>query len=179
MEYLELDNGDNLECMNHLNGRVDAITNNNNNNKNLNFNNAIIKASEHQTNIISRNIDSTEVSKLFFSLKNIDLLQQGIRNKILNVTYGKINISRQSDDELKIIMRSIYFQYGQNRNINIIEQVLELNTLVIEWSVPQIISNFKQSQQYIKDISTLPEPLERSILPSTKGTKTLNITNMY
>jgi hypothetical protein len=76
-------------------------------------------------------------------------------------------------------MRSIYFQYGQNRNINIIEQVLELNTLVIEWSVPQIISNFKQSQQYIKDISTLPEPLERSILPSTKGTKTLNITNMY
>jgi len=114
-----------------------------------------------------------------FSLKNIDLLQQGIRNKILNVTYGKINISRQSDDELKIIMRSIYFQYGQNRNINIIEQVLELNTLVIEWSVPQIISNFKQSQQYIKDISTLPEPLERSILPSTKGTKTLNITNMY
>ena len=82
MEYLELDNGDNLECMNHLNGRVDAITNNNNN---LNFNNAIIKASEHQTNIISRNIDSTEVSKLFFSLKNIDLLQQGIRNKILKI----------------------------------------------------------------------------------------------
>lgn len=174
MEYLELDEENSLKDTNLLNGRVDAVTINN-----LKFNNAFNKASEHQANIISRSLDSTEVSKLFFSLKNIDLLQQGIRNKILNVTNGKINISRQSDDELKIIMRSIYFQYGQNRNENIKEQVLDLNTRVIEWSVPQIISNFKQSQQYIKDISTLPEPLERSILPSKKGTKTLNITNMY
>jgi hypothetical protein len=174
MEYLELDEENSLKDMNYLNGRIDAVTINN-----LKFDNAINKASEHQANIISRNLDSTEVSKLFFSLKNIDLLQQGIRNKILNVTNGKINISRQSDDELKIIMRSIYFQYGQNRNDNIKGQVLDLNTRVIEWSVPEIISNFKQSQQYIKDISTLPEPLERSILPSKKGTKTLNITNMY
>lgn len=174
MEYLELDEENSLKDMNHLNGRIDAVSINN-----LKFDNAVNKASEHQANIISRNLDSTEVSKLFFSLKNIDLLQQGIRNKILNVTNGKINISRQSDDELKIIMRSIYFQYGQNRNENIKEQVLDLNTRVIEWSVPEIISNFKQSQQYIKDISTLPEPLERSILPSKKGTKTLNITNMY
>jgi len=178
MEYLELDEENSLEDMNYLNGRVDAVTINN-----LKFNNAINKASEHQANIISRNLDSNEVSKLYFSLKNIDLLQQGIRNKILNVTNGKINISRQSDDELKIIMRSIYFQYGQNRNENIKEQVLDLNTRVIEWSVPEIISNFKQSQKYINDISTLPEPLERSILPSNKGTKTLDITknikNMY
>ena len=144
MEYLELDEENSLKDMNYLNGRVDAVTINN-----LKFDNAVNTASEHQANIISRNLDSTEVSKLFFSLKNIDLLQQGIRNKILNVTNGKINISRQSDDELKIIMRSIYFQYGQNRNEN------------------------------IKDISTLPEPLERSVLPSKKGTKTLNITNMY
>jgi hypothetical protein len=174
MEYLELDEENSLKDTNLLNGRVDAVTINN-----LKFNNAVNKASEHQSNIISRSMDCTEVSKLFFSLKNIDLLQQGIRNKILNVTNGKINISRQSDDELKIIMRSIYFQYGQNRNENIKEQVLDLNTRVIEWSVPEIISNFKQSQQYIKDISTLPEPLERSVLPSKKGTKTLNITNMY
>jgi hypothetical protein len=76
-------------------------------------------------------------------------------------------------------MRSIYFQYGKNSTNNIREQILDLNVRVIEWSVPEIISNYKQSQQYLKDISTLPEPLDRSILPSKKGTKTLNITNMY
>jgi hypothetical protein len=176
MEYLELDEKNPiLNRMNFLNGRVDAISNNNN----LNIEKANIKASEHQGNIISRNLDSTDVSKIFFSVDNINILQRGIRNKILNMTNGKINISRQSDDELKIIMRSIYFQYGKNNNTNIRGQILELNTRVIEWSVPEIISNYKQSQHYLKDISTLPEPLDRSVLPSKKGTKTLNVTNMY
>jgi hypothetical protein len=176
MEYFELDQGNPvLKRMNFLNGRVDAISVDNN----LNIKNANIIASEHQGNIISRNLDCTEISKIFFSNYNIDILQSGIRNKILNITNGKINISRQSDDELKIIMRSIYFQYGKNSTNNIREQILDLNVRVIEWSVPEIISNYKQSQQYLKDISTLPEPLDRSILPSKKGTKTLNITNMY
>ena len=106
-------------------------------------------------------------------------MQRGIRNKILNDTRGEINISRQSDDELKIIMRSIYFQYGKNSSFNVRDQVLSLNTRVIEWSVPEIISNVKQSQKYLQDISTMPVPLERSTLPSTKGTKTLDITNRY
>jgi hypothetical protein len=110
MEYLELDESNPvLHRMNFLNGRVDAT-----NKSTLNIDRARVKASEHQINVISRNLDCTEVSKVFFSIDNIDLLQRGIRNKILNDTDGQINISRQSDDELKIIMRSMYFQYGKN-----------------------------------------------------------------
>jgi hypothetical protein len=172
MEYLELDESNPvLHRMNFLNGRVDAT-----NKSTLNIDRARVKASEHQINVISRNLDCTEVSKVFFSIDNIDLLQRGIRNKILNDTDGQINISRQSDDELKIIMRSIYFQYGKNSKYNIKEQILELNTRVLEWSVPEIISNVKQSQKYLQDISTMPVPLERSTLPSKKGTKTLDVT---
>ena len=172
MEYLELDESNPvLHRMNFLNGRVDAT-----NKSTLNIDRARVKASEHQINVISRNLDCTEVSKIFFSIDNIDLLQRGIRNKILNDTDGQINISRQSDDELKIIMRSIYFQYGKNSKYNIKEQILELNTRVLEWSVPEIISNIKQSQKYLQDISTMPVPLERSTLPSKKGTKTLDVT---
>ena len=110
---------------------------------------------------------------------HINLLQKGIRNKILNETNGQFNIGRQKDDELKIVMRSIYFQYSKNLPNNIKEQVLDLNTRVIDWCVPEIISNIKQSIQYLKDISTLPEPLDRSVLPSKKGTKTLNVTDLY
>ena len=172
MEYLELDESNPvLHRMNFLNGRVDAT-----NKSTLNIDRARVKASEHQINVISRNLDCTEVSKVFFSIDNIDLLQRGIRNKILNDTDGQINISRQSDDELKIIMRSIYFQYGKNSKFNIKEQILDLNTRVLEWSVPEIISNVKQSQKYLQDISTMPVPLERSTLPSKKGTKTLDVT---
>ncbi len=72
-------------------------------------------------------------------------------------------------------MRSIYFQYGKNANNNINKQVLDLNTRVIDWCVPEILSNIKQSEQYKIDISTLPIPLDRSTLPSQKGLRTLEI----
>jgi len=176
MEYFNFD----LSCYNepinafNANGRVDA----NNYNNNYNIKEAVNKATEHHINIISRNINCTEVSKIFFSIQNINLLQIGIRNKILNETNGKINIGRQKDDELKIVMRSIYFQYSKNSPNNIKEQVLDLNIRVIDWCVPEIISNIKQSQRYINDISTMPIPLERSILPSGKGLKTLDVTKI-
>ncbi len=174
MEYLKLDESNPiLHRMNFLNGRVNAT-----NGSALNIEKARVKASEHQINVISRNLDCTEVSKIFFSIDNIDLLQKGIRNKILNDTDGKINISRQSDDELKIIMRSIYFQYGKNSKYNIKSQILDLNTRVIEWSVPEIISNIKQSQKYIEDISTMPVPLQMPQSMSSAGTRTLP-TNPY
>lgn len=156
----------------YLNGRVnayDGIQNNLNFKKNYQIN------TESPQNVTSRNLNCTRVSELFFSTDNIDLLQLGIRNKILNKSNGKYNIGRQSDDELKIIMRSIYYQHSKNLPTNINEQVKELNTYVIEWSVPQIITNLKQDEKYRYDISTLPEPLERSLLTTQKGTKTLEL----
>lgn len=170
MDYLDF-NSDN-PVSNMINGRVNAVDTVDN----YKLKQSINKATEHQTNIISRNLNCTSVSSVFFSMDNINLLQMGIRNKILNDTNGEYNIGRQKDEELKIVMRSIYFQYGKNSENNIVEQVLELNTKVIEWCVPEIISNIKQSQKYISDISTMPVPLERSVLPSTKGTKTLDVT---
>ena len=159
----------------NANGRIDAINNNGNT---YNIKKSIENATEYQTNIISRNINCTGVSKVFFSIENINLLQRGIRNKILNETNGQFNIGRQKDDELKIVMRSIYFQYSKNLPNNINEQVLDLNTRVIDWCVPEIISNIKQTQRYIRDISTMPVPLERSVLPSGKGLKNLDVTKI-
>ena len=172
MEYFKLYEDSDISDNNLMNGRVNAISKVDN----YKLEKSILKATEHQTNIISRNLNCTGVSKLFFSMENINLLQSGIRNKILNDTSGEFNINRQSDDELKIVMRSIYYQYGKNLPENVREQVLDLNTKVIIWCVPQIISNIKQSQQYIKDISTMPIPLERSVLPSNKGMRVLEIT---
>ena len=158
--------------MNFLNGRVNALMPVNN----YNFTATAEIPTENTANIISRNMNCTDVSSIFFSDNNVNLLQRGIYNKILNISSGKYNIGRQSDTDLKIIMRSIYFQYGKNSLNNIKEQILDLNTRVIEWSVPEIISNVKQSQKYLQDISTMPVPLERSTLPSKKGTQTLDVT---
>lgn len=114
-----------------------------------------------------------QVSDLFFSCKNIDILHEGIRYKIYQLTNGKHTICRQSDEDLKIVMRSIYLQYSKNLPNNIVGQVKELNTLVLDWCVKEILSNITQYDQYVIDASTLPMPLERSPIMTSKGSKTL------
>ena len=47
-------------------------------------------------------------------------------------------IGRQSDTELQIIMRSIYLQYSENNNCNIISQVKVLNKKVLDYCVEKI-----------------------------------------
>jgi hypothetical protein len=130
---------------------------------------------ENVANTVNRLYSGNCLSELYFSKENINIIQEGIINSVYNKSNGKYNISRQSDNELIIVMRSIYFQHGKNLNFNINEQIKELNTLVIQWCVDEIISNVKQYLEYKKTVSTLPLPLERAQLPSQKGSKTLEI----
>ena len=160
-----------IEGMDFLNGRVNAVSEV----ANYTFKATPEIATENNTNLISRNLNCTDVSAIFFSDVNVNLLQLGIRNKILNLSNGKYNIGKQSEMDLKIIMRSIYFQYGKNMKANVNAQVLDLNTRVIDWCVPEILSNIKQSDKYIMDISTLPVPLDRPNLTTQKGLRTLEI----
>jgi|UniRef100_A0A6C0LBC3 hypothetical protein len=157
--------------MDFLNGRVNAITQV----INYSLKTTPDNLTENNTNLISRNMNCTDVSAVFFSDNNVNLLQLGIRNKVLNVSNGKYNIGKQSDIDLKIIMRSIYFQHGKNTTNNVRGQVLDLNTRVIDWCVPEILSNIQQSDKYIMDISTLPIPMDLPNLTTQKGLRTLEI----
>ena len=123
---------------------------------------------------------ATEILKHIEKNKKVNEKDKDKIIQELSIIIEKIlfNIGRQKDDELKIVMRSIYFQYSKNLPNNIKEQVLDLNTRVIDWCVPEIISNIKQTQRYIRDISTMPVPLERSVLPSGKGLKNLDVTKI-
>lgn len=123
-------------------------------------------------------IKPNEVSNLFFSCNNIDVLQDGIRYLIYKRTGGKHIIGRQSDHDLKIVMRSIYLQYGKNLPNNIISQVKELNGMVLDWTVEEVLSNLKQYDKYREDTSKLPMPLSYGPLETQKGSKTLE-TKMF
>jgi hypothetical protein len=126
---------------------------------------------------ISGYFTKNNVSELFFSELNINALQDGIRYKIYNETNGQHVIGRQSDQELKVVMRSIYLQYSVNNMNDCVGQVRILNSYVLDWCVSEILSNLLQHQKYKIDSSTLPMPLERSPLMSNKGTKTLEISS--
>ena len=58
-------------------------------------------------------------------------------------------------------MRSIYFQYGQNLNCMITEQIKKLNEIVVNECVPKILSEVEQFLHYKKDVSGLAVPLEK------------------
>ena len=153
------------------NGRVDIL-------QKIKGGTKMVKASilnENSASSISRNLQNTSLSSAFFSKENIDVIQCSIINEVYKKTNSKYQIAKQSENELIIIMRSYYLQYGKNLPNDIEGQVSKLNTMVINWSSDEIITNIDQYMKYKETVSTLPMPLERSQLSSQKGTKTLEI----
>jgi hypothetical protein len=112
------------------------------------------------------------VQELFFSDKNIELLQRLIAYHVNIQSSGNLKIGRQDDMQLKIIMKSIYLEYSKNRSDNIAQQVKELNAHLLDYCVANIITNAKQYQRYKNDVSTLPIPIENPKYTSSYGTRT-------
>ena len=118
-------------------------------------------------------LEST-LSKIFFSPENVRVIQQTIRKEIYDRSKEKKwMIDEQSADELQIVMRSLYLQYSKNLDYNIPGQIRDLNTLVIDWCVPRIMSEIGMYEYYLKDISSLPIPLSHPMSQSSAGTKSL------
>ena len=96
-----------------------------------------------------------------------------MKNMVSNATEGREVIGRQSDIELKIIMKAIYLEYGKNLNDNILDQVKDLNKKVLDYAVPRILVQIKQYKTYVRDASSVHVPMDRSVNVSNKGSKTL------
>jgi hypothetical protein len=82
-------------------------------------------------------------------------------------------IDKQSENDLLIIMRSIYLQYAEHKPYNILDQIKVLNKHVVEFCVPKILEEINIYLYYRKDISQLPMPMERGEFISAKGNKVL------
>ena len=156
--------------MNLRNGRINIMDNTTS--KKINKPSIL---SEEQTNSISRNLEHSLLSRKFFSRDNINKIQKKIIIDVYDKSNKKYSITTQDENELLIIMRSYYLQYGKNLDTNINSQVETLNNMVINWSIDEIIKNINQYMMYKQTASTLPMPMEHSQLPSQKGMKILEI----
>jgi hypothetical protein len=126
-----------------------------------------IPVNQHPTsyrNALNGLWNETELSNAFFSSKNIELLQNGIRYGVYNLSKEQYLIGPQNDDNLKIIMRSIYLQYGANQPNNITEQINELNKIVLNFCIQQVYNEAQGYLKYINDISTLVVPIEHPVM---------------
>jgi len=121
------------------------------------------------------NVADNQIASLFFSEHNISVLHNGIRYKVYMLTNKKAVIDRQSDVDLRVIMRSIYLQYAKHLPYRVVDQVKELNTRVLDFAVPRIITELDQYANYTMHASTLPVPLEHSKNMSSKGDRVLQM----
>jgi len=129
---------------------------------------------DFQTDMLRGNWEKSPVSKGFFSAENVALLQNRIRKAVFDRSQPKgYVIDNQSIDEIKIIMRAIYLQYARNLPKDFPGQIDDLNTKVIDWSVPHILSAVDHYHFYINDISHLPIPLAQPQHLSRAGTRSL------
>ena len=129
--------------------------------------------SDYEHDAVKGNVASNPVSNLFFSDVNIDALQRGIINMVLNKSCGKLNVGKQSTSELLIVMRAKYLQESINSFIDVVGQVKRLNEQVLVYCIPRIMNELEMHNTYIRDISTLPVPMRHGESTSVAGTKTL------
>ena len=117
---------------------------------------------------------NTALSNLYFSSKNMRIVQNAIRANVYKMSNEKYIIDEQDIDILNIIMRSIYLQNSLNQPDNLTKQIEDLNTLVINYCVPRVYSEVQGYIQYKKDASTLAVPLSNPISVYTNKTLELN-----
>jgi hypothetical protein len=119
--------------------------------------------------------DRTLLNQLFFSEKNIKNIQNKLRYTIYKMSNGQFTIGPQNEDELAIIMRSIYLQYSRNMPDKIKEQIAELNNIVVDQIAPEVLGQTKQYIKYLEDINSPWKLMERPQNISSAGSKTLEI----
>jgi len=129
---------------------------------------------DFQNDMLRGNWEKTPLSEGFFSAKNVELLQNRIRKDVFDKSQPKgYVIDKQSVEEMKIIMRAIYLQYARNLPKDVPAQIDDLNTKVVNWAVPHILSAVDHYHFYINDISHLPVPLAHMQHLSRAGTRSL------
>ena len=158
-------NSDNWET----NGRVDIIAPLHNP---VNFADRIpVKTCESFRDALTGTWTNTPLSILFFSLENIKNLQNTIKRGVYDKSNKQFLIGPQDCDELKIIMRSIFFQYSKNLPNDIKDQIKMLNHRVVCYAVNQVYNDAISYLKYKRDASYIytipPAPIYSSCRDKT------------
>jgi len=121
----------------------------------------------------------TPLNKIFFSSENIEFLQREIQNQVRSMSGGKYNVGRQSDDDLKIIMRSYYLMFGQNNPSNVEGELHELNSRVVGYAAGKVFSEVDFHMFYLKDIEDFAPPIANPMNPNVYGTRTGELKSFF
>ena len=112
-------------------------------------------------------LECTILSQVFFSAKNTQILQNGIRAGVYKMSGNKYIIGIPNLETLRIIMRSTFLNYAEHNENNITKQVEDLNKIVLDYAVPETYGAAVSYEKYLEDQSTLVVPLDLPQQPDT------------
>jgi len=124
--------------------------------------------------------EATPLNTIYFSEANLENLQAEIASAVLQMSGTKrYVIGRQSDADLKTVMRSYYLQYAQNDPSRVSEELQLLNNRVIGWCANNILVEIEAYKYYRKDIEDFPAPIERPVMTNVYGTRTGELKSFF
>ena len=118
--------------------------------------------------VVGKNAD--KVSEVFFSDKNINRIQKKIKEEVYIKTNKKYRLDVDQDSQdLMVAMSALFTNNAKFLPCKIVSQVKKLNQEVVDYIVPDMITQIKQYYGYIDDINNELEPLDRPVNVSNAG----------
>lgn len=125
-------------------------------------------------------LQESVLSRMFFHPKNVNIIQMRIIKDVFDKTKGKYLIEKQSEDDIMVVMRSMFLQHARHLEYDLDKQVDELNFYVIDDVAPGIISEIWAQEGYLKKVFEPREIMEHPINLSSSGTRTLpSVTTLF
>jgi hypothetical protein len=120
---------------------------------------------------------NTDLNTAFFSEQNVDRLQLQIQGAVFAMVGARID--RQSDPDLKLVMRSYYLQYARNDPTQVSKELEELNERVVNFCANRIAVEVEAYRYYRKDILDFPAPIEHPLDVKIYGTRTGELKSFF
>lgn len=129
----------------------------------------------------SMQMENSPVSLLYFSEDNMKRIQKQIKREVFRLSNGSFRLdANQDEQDLLIAMRYIYFEKAQNLPTHVVRQVKILNRHLLNYIVPDIMTNIKQHYNYLKEINEPFKPPEQPLNVNNKGRRTLpSVTTLW
>jgi hypothetical protein len=118
-----------------------------------------LEGNDTRQELIGHMHSATALNTTFFSQANIDLLQERIHLQVSQMSGGKYKIDKQSDDDLKLVMRSYYLMFGRNNPMTVASDLEDLNARVVGYAAAKIFSEVDFYMFYRKDIEDFAPPI--------------------
>jgi hypothetical protein len=118
--------------------------------------------------------DDEKVGEIFFSERNINRLQKQIKKEIYERSRHKYKLEEDQDiADLLVAMRGIYQLHGRFLPDHLVHQVKDLNKKLVNFVIPDMLTQIKQYYGYLKDVNEPIKPIDRPMNVSYAGRKTL------